>query len=86
MSDKEIEAAIALLRKNGYGVEAPSDERYGCHVELFAMPDGYQPDECVLDYGNPNDCVYAGHIKCREECKYWRRVTPESVREARGED
>lgn len=29
------------------------------------------PDGCVLDYGNPNDCIHAKQGMKREECQHW---------------
>lgn len=53
-------------------------DRYGCHVDLA---EDEEPDGCVLDYGQPHDCIYAtfpsGRIrKRRETCMHWRKITP----------
>ena len=45
--------------------------KYGCHCDLEP---GMEPDGCVLDYNAPQDCVYAGGISRREECKYWQPI------------
>lgn len=49
--------------------------RYGCHCDLEP---GMAPDDCVLDYGAPNDCVHAPALvaagKGREACHEWRPV------------
>mgnify|MGYP001212162209 CR=1 FL=1 len=29
------------------------------------------PDGCVLDYGNPNDCIHAKKDMKREACPFW---------------
>lgn len=49
---------------------------YGCHVDLGHKE---EPDGCVLDYGCPDDCVYARHKNgvardTRWTCEYWRVV------------
>jgi len=62
-----------------------SDEaiRYGCHVDLFDLPEEAQPDDCVIDAGRRDLCVYASRHGRKELCPYWRRITPESIRQAR---
>ena len=55
-----------------------SEIKYGCHVELGQ---GEQPDDCVLNYGAPDDCVFgrtpSGRIrKAPHTCKYWKPITP----------
>jgi hypothetical protein len=49
---------------------------FGCHVDL--APDE-KPDDCVLNYGAPGDCMYARGPTGRDRryphtCKYWRPV------------
>lgn len=45
-----------------------SDEKYACHIDL----EGQEPDNCVLDGGDPDACFYtrvhgqAGRQKCGE--------------------
>lgn len=51
---------------------------YGCHVDL--APDE-KPDDCVLSYGAPGDCIYGFTSprrprKSPHTCKYWRKVQP----------
>lgn len=45
---------------------------YGCHCDLEP---GMQPDGCVIDDGTPSMCIYAGRIKRKEQCEYWRPIT-----------
>jgi hypothetical protein len=47
--------------------------KYGCHVEIY---DGMEPDECVIDTGDFDDCIYAKEGMRKEQCCYWRVVTP----------
>lgn len=46
--------------------------KYGCTID---MPEGHG-DECVLDEGNPNDCLYSQRhgSKAREHCGCWKPV------------
>jgi len=78
-------AAVALLKGLGWNVTPPDGLRYGCHVELFALPEGTEPDGCVIDEGARNSCIYARDIACKEQCRYWQAITSESIRKARGE-
>lgn len=48
-----------------------SSANWGCHCDL---EEGQDPDGCVLDYGRPQDCVYAGSISTKQQCEYWRPV------------
>ena len=45
--------------------------KYGCHVDLY---DVEQPDDCVIDSGRHNDCIYAKEGMRKEQCEYWRVV------------
>jgi hypothetical protein len=47
---------------------------YRCHIEIEVMPDGFEPDGCVLDGGNPDHCIYAKRYgdKAREHCGEWK--------------
>ncbi len=57
----------------------PAPVRYGCHCDLENMPEGYEPDGCVIDDGMEDDCVYATQLvregKGKTACKYWKPVT-----------
>lgn len=46
---------------------------YGCHIDLGPNE---QPDGCVLDGGNRNDCFYAMRFgdKAREKCGEWKPI------------
>ena len=56
--------------------------KYGCHCDL---EDDEQPDSCVLDDGNPQDCIHAKMLlaagKGRNDCKEWRPITILSKKE-----
>lgn len=51
------------------------EKKYGCHCELF---DGDNPDECVIDLGESDNCVWAQKLgragKGRNDCQYWQEV------------
>jgi hypothetical protein len=65
--------------KEGTQMEAPQAPQggvtHGCHCDI---EQGFEPDGCVLDEGNPNDCVYAMQIlrkgQEKEACSYWRPI------------
>lgn len=46
-------------------------EKYGCHCDL---EEGMEPDGCVLDYGKPEDCVYARLRDSKDKCEYWKPI------------
>jgi hypothetical protein len=48
--------------------------RYGCHCDLEP---GDQADGCVLDDGRPQDCIYTKPGMRKEQCGFWRIVTPD---------
>ncbi|MDA8139778.1 MAG: hypothetical protein M0036_14100 [Desulfobacteraceae bacterium] len=71
MRELLAQAADYIDRIRGEGPDAT----YGCHCDL--EPD-QAPDECVIDAGRANDCVYAGQLvkagKGRQDCKYWQAI------------
>lgn len=52
-------------------LDAVHSDAYGCHCDLESMEDGFEPDGCVIDEGNPQDCIYA-NCGDKWKCKYWR--------------
>ena len=70
-----INAALAKITKSC----APEPVKYGCHCEIEAMDDGFEPDACVIDGGNINDCIYAVKLqregKGKLDCEYWKPIT-----------
>ena len=81
--DEAIKSAVLLLNHFGWTVTPPGSEKWGCHVELHNMPDAFEPDGCVIDDGLRSDCIYASNIAYKEQCRYWKRITPASIKEAR---
>lgn len=84
---KEAEAFLRKIQQQERREELEVDAggaKWGCHVD--AMPDNFEPDGCVIDEGRRGDCVYASDVKRKEQCKYWRRITPTSVQEALDQD
>ena len=51
-----------------------SDIRYGCHCDIENTV-SCQPDDCVLNSGDIEDCVYAKRGMRPEQCEYWRPVS-----------
>jgi hypothetical protein len=51
--------------------------KHGCHCDLENTASG-EPDECVFDNGDIDDCVYARRLAAQGEgkaqCQYWRPV------------
>lgn len=84
MKDEAIKAAILTLEAEGYTVTPPDSIKFGCHLELCNLLDGKPDPMCVLDEGIPSACVYADKIKFREQCQYWLRITPASIRKYGG--
>ena len=58
---------VAQMSKNLAKVQ------YGCHVDLEP---GQRPDGCVIDTGRLHDCIYANPGMRKEQCEYWKTVTP----------
>ncbi len=52
--------------------------KYGCHCDIENTVSG-EPDECVFDNGDIEDCVYATQLqredKGKLQCKYWKPVS-----------
>ena len=49
--------------------------RYGCHLEIDTDT---EPDGCVIDDGNLDDCQYAKHDMLKEDCKFWQPIKDEA--------
>lgn len=45
--------------------------KFCCYVDTNTT-DLPPPDDCVLDYGDRDGCLYAARRRRRETCKYWR--------------
>jgi hypothetical protein len=63
--------------------QRPAAPKFGCHCDLANTVSG-QPDECVFDNGDIEDCIYATELqrqkKGKTDCKYWQPIkfaTPE---------
>jgi hypothetical protein len=73
----ELQAITARLQ-----AQNPQSQRYGCHVYAchVDLDVGEQPDECVLDKGLPEHCLYARKLtaegKDKTACGYWRPIVP----------
>jgi hypothetical protein len=55
------------------GHRISGDERWGCHVDLDP---GQNPDACVLDTQEPDQCTHARELfggEGRSGCKYWQK-------------
>ena len=75
----ELARAAQLLRNAGWSVTPPADVKHGCFCDLFAMEPGTEPDECVMDYGRPQDCTFATPGGDKWKCQYWKAWTPETL-------
>jgi hypothetical protein len=68
-------------RKETVSGQATADSaepvRYGCHCEVDATLTG-EPDSCVFDDGDVDDCVYATQLdrqnKGKKDCQYWKPI------------
>ena len=48
--------------------------KYGCYLDLGCFDkDGPLPD-CVLDFGNWDECMMAEPGMKKENCEYWKPV------------
>jgi hypothetical protein len=47
--------------------------KYGCYLEV---EQDEQPDGCVIDEGKHWECNHAKEGMRKEQCKYWRIITP----------
>ena len=55
--------------------------KYGCHLEIDQTVSG-KPDDCVLNEGRPDACIYAQCLMHPAQCQYWRPLAAEA--EAKG--
>jgi hypothetical protein len=57
--------------------QRPAAPKFGCHCDLENTVSG-QPDECVFDNGDIEDCIYATQLhreeKGKTDCKYWQPI------------
>jgi hypothetical protein len=66
------DAADALRQM--FGNKVLDNLKYGCHVDLEPYDDMI-PDDCVIDSGDVDDCVYAKRGMVKEQCEYWKIIT-----------
>lgn len=57
---------ICCFMNDTYG-----EKKFGCHIDLF---DDDEPDECVIDTGDYENCVCAKEGMKKEDCKYWQEI------------
>lgn len=61
---------------------------FGCHCDLDNMPEGYKPDDCVMDYGDHDSCVYARQLvregKPKTACIYWQPIKQQAIPDGEG--
>ena len=56
-------------------VNLKTTQRNGCHCDLDP---GMEPDGCVIDDGEPWNCIYAKDVEKKERCKYWKIIIKEA--------
>lgn len=71
---QRVEPAITALRI-ALEQQAQAQPVYRCHIDLD-LEDGMEPDDCVLDSGRRDDCVYARlhGDRAREHCGEWKPI------------
>lgn len=68
-----------LLRDLAESLKPPEEKprTHGCYYVVEGQP----PERCVLEYGRPQDCVFAtqlvGQGKDQTACQYWRPLRPQ---------
>lgn len=85
VNDKKIASGEVKghFRPHGWKalVEKVIAEKFGCHCDLEP---GQKPDECVLDFMNSSECVYAEILvkngKSKEQCEYWKPIKRKRTR------
>lgn len=69
----DLEAIIAAIP------EPEPQIKYGCHCDIENTVSG-EPDDCVFDNGDVDDCVYAVELqregKGKLACRYWKPIAP----------
>ena len=63
----------ALLNSCEIIIKERAPIKYGCHCDLETLINPI-PDDCVMDTGNYQDCVYAEHGTKKEDCEYWKPI------------
>lgn len=65
-------AILALIAEVEQARAAKQEPKYGCHIDLPSP----EYDACVLDGGNPADCIYAERYgeEGRKKCGEWKPV------------
>lgn len=55
-------------------------EKRGCWLDDGQIDQALLPDTCVLDEGEPHNCIYANDLfeqgKTKLDCKYWNAGQP----------
>lgn len=48
--------------------------KYGCHIDNHNESHKNVLDSCVIDFDNPDGCIFAKPGMRREQCKYWKII------------
>lgn len=66
------QAILALIAEVEQAQAVKQEPKYGCHIDLPSP----EYDACVLDGGNPADCMYAERYgeEGRKKCGEWKPV------------
>ena len=71
-----------LLRDLAESLKPPEEKprTHGCYYVVEGQP----PERCVLEYGRPQDCVFATQLvaqgKDQTTCQYWRPLQQQPAR------
>lgn len=52
-------------------IEVEVCPKFGCFCDLEPH---MEPDDCVIDRGDFDDCIYAKQGMKKEDCKYWQKI------------
>lgn len=77
-ADMADQADAAALAEEADALLKAESQKMACHCDLENTISG-EPDDCVFDNGDVEDCIYAERLqregKGKGDCKYWQPVT-----------
>ena len=70
---RDEESRMTITAKRKREMQA-AGVKFGCFVNVENGDQDEPDNDCCIDSGFRDECVFAAHIRSRESCRYWRWI------------